>query len=102
MKKLFKKLHNLLHLILRAIVKFQLKNGMFKHQNCFKHGQWLKYNWKAKVMIYSAIKNKLGPKQFDKYLYKYPDKNVQFINKDSCSAFWVRKLYFFEHKLNLQ
>lgn len=100
MKNLIKKLRNALYLVLRAVVQFQINNGMFAHQNCFERGQWLKYNWKAKVVIYSAIKDKLEPRQFDKYLYKYPDKNVQFDNEDSCSAFWVRRLYFWERKPN--
>lgn len=69
----------------------------FPHRNDgrFKKGDVVKYNWMAKSIIGSAIKNKLKPMTVERHLYS--DKsNVEFTNLDSCASFWVRKLYFWE------
>lgn len=80
--------------LLRAIILFQINNGMFENHNKFKRGEWLKYNWKAKIMIHTAIKDRKEPMQFEEYIFK--GDNVKFTNGDSCSAFWVRRLHFWE------
>lgn len=88
------KARHIFYALLRAVIQFQINNGMFENHNKFKRGEWLKYNWKAKICIYSAIKDKLEPRQFTKYIIE--GENVEFTNGDSCSAFWVRRLHFWE------
>jgi len=88
---------HIFYALLRAVIQFQINNGMFENHNKFKRGEWLKYNWKAKIMIDTAIKDGLEPMQFEKYIIK--GENVEFTNGDSCSAFWVRRLHFWERHL---
>lgn len=83
------------HALLRMIINFQINNDLCTNHNKFKPGEWLKYNWKAKIIINTVVKREGNkPKQFAKYILK--GENVEFTNSDSCSAFWVRRLYFWE------
>jgi hypothetical protein len=81
--------------LLRAVINFQLSNNLCENHNKFKRGDWLKYNWKAKIIINTVVKREGNkPRQFEKYIIS--GDNVEFINGDSCSAFWVRRLHFWE------
>ena len=76
--------------LVTIICRIQFKLHLFENTNKFKNGDMLVYNWKAKILIDSAIKDKLEPRKFVNYLYK--DKsNVLFEDGDSCASFWVKK-----------
>ena len=68
---IFPQERHIFYALLRAVIQFQINNGMFENHNKFKRGEWLKYNWKAKIMIDPAIKDRLYPMQFEKYIIKY-------------------------------
>ena len=93
MKNIFTKesLQNALYKVLCVVVKFQINYNMFDHRNCFKKGDKVKYNWKAKAYIGSAIKDKLETKVVDFYSFK-DNSNVEFTDGDSCDPFWVSKV----------
>lgn len=79
------------------IVSVMIKFDLFHNKKKFKPGDNLKYNWKAKVYIWSAIKNKLEPRTMTNYLYK-DNTGILFENGESCDPFWVRKLHWWESK----
>jgi hypothetical protein len=91
---IYGKARHFIHALLAAVIQFQINNEMFNNHNKFKRGDWLKYNWKAKIYIDTVVKKKSKPRQFDKYIFS--GDNVEFTDGDSCSAFWVRKLHFWE------
>ena len=85
--------------LLRVLIEFQIKYGMFENRNKFKRGEWLKYNWKAKIMLDTLIKERSEPMQFQEYFINSENvENVLFTDGYSCSPFWVRRLYFWESK----
>lgn len=92
------KIRHFFYALLRAVIQFQINNNLFAREY-LPIGAWVVYNWKAKIMIDTAIKNKMQPKRIAKYIYE-TDKNIEFTDGDSCSPFWVRRLYFWEHKPN--
>ena len=82
---------NALYTLLCVVIEFQLKYEMFDNRNNLKKGDKVKYNWKAKAYIGSAIEHKQQTKIVDYYLYK-DNSNVQFLDGDSCDPFWVSKV----------
>ena len=91
MKKLKDKISNAFYTLLCVVIDFQIKYEMFDNRKCFKNGDVVKYNWKAKVYIKSAIKDKLEPRVVKNYLYK-DNSGVEFTNGDGCDPFWVSKV----------
>lgn len=87
-----KKLSHVFYWLLCGVIRFQINNGLFENKN-LKKGQLVKYNWKAKVKIKSAIRDNIHSvmkvKGFDGSI-------VEFTNDDSCDPFWVRKLHWWE------
>lgn len=69
---------------------------IFGNYGTFKKGDRCKYNWKAFVQIYQT-----GGKDFSLIRtvceVNYSDQSgLVFTNGDSCDAYWVRKIYFWE------
>ncbi len=81
----------LINKLLKKYIEFELRNKINTHHYKFNKGDIVKYNWKAKIMIYSAIKDKLKPMEVLNQCYS-DGSGLDFINGDSCAAYWVRKL----------
>ena len=93
---IYGKARHFIHALLTAVIDFQIHYDLFFNYNKFKEGDWLVYNWKAKIIIDTVVKREGNkPRQFSHYIMK--GENVEFKDGDSCSAFWVRKLHFWEH-----
>lgn len=87
--------NKLIHWFLEWLVYRLIDLKINLNRNNFKPGDLLKYNWKAKVILWSIIKKGLKPRVMLEYLY--PDNlRVEFEDGDTCSSFWLRKLYFWE------
>ena len=87
----------LFYALLGEIIHLQIKWDLFTNENKFKRGEWLKYNWKAKIVIDTVVEG-VGPRQFERYTLS--GSNVEFTDGDRCSPFWVRRLYFWERPNN--
>lgn len=61
----------------------------------YKKGDRVKYNWMAKIQIYSTLEKMNKTRIVTKELYQSKS-NLEFTDGDSCAKFWVRKLYFWE------
>jgi hypothetical protein len=88
---------NLLERILYGIITIFIKAGVCTNHGKFKTGDRVKYNWKAKIYINSAIeenKNNI----FTVREVCYPDKSGIDFEDDmgSADAFWLCKAHFWE------
>ena len=87
-----KKLSHVFYWLLCGVVRFQINNNLFANKG-LKKGQLVKYNWKSRVYINSAIKDRIGD---IKEVRNHEHNNVIFLDGDSCDPFWVRKIYSWE------
>lgn len=73
------------------LIDLLIEYQICSHRGKFKKGDILTYNWKAKNSIPSVIGD--SPQQV-----KRTDNKtfIEFTNGDTCDAFWVRKLYWWE------
>lgn len=80
-RKLFKK----------AVVHFIIDNEWSQNRDRFKPGDQVRFNWRAKAFILSAIKDDIN-KTFVVSKILYSDQSgVEFTNGDGCDPFWLRK-----------
>ena len=55
--------------LLRSFINFQIYYDLYSNRNKFNRGEWLKYNWKANIMIDTVVKGMNNkPRQFEKYI----------------------------------
>lgn len=87
-----KKLSHVFYWLLCGVIEFQINNNLFANRG-LKKGQLVKYNWKGKVKIKSAIIDNIGVKM---EVAGFDGSTVEFTNGDSCDPFWVRRLYWWE------
>jgi len=90
MKRLKTKLSNAFYAVLCVVIEFQIKYEMFDNRHKFKNGDLVKYNWKARAFIGSAIKDKEQNKVVQNYIYK-DNSGIEFTDGDGCDPFWVSK-----------
>lgn len=68
---------------------------IFGNNGKFKVGDKTKYNWKAKVQIWSITERKNIIETVNKICYS--DKSgLEFESGNSCASYWMRKTYFWE------
>ena len=90
-KTMKKRILNIFYFVLCAVVDFQIKYDLFENRNNLKKGDKVKYNWKARACIDTAIANKKQIKIVDCYELK-DNSCVMFTDGDSCDPFWVSKM----------
>jgi hypothetical protein len=98
---------NIVHRVLYAIVHWMILYRLFHGYGKLKEGDFVRYNWKAKVYIRTVYDREPEVRQISK-IYTYSDgtENCDFKPlKDGeygggCDSFWLRKLYFWERRDN--
>jgi hypothetical protein len=86
----------LLHLIVQWYITLSIiYPKVFSNYGSFKPGDLVVYNWKAYIQIYKGFDKMPRVRQIERI--EYSDKSgLKFKNGESCDAFWVRKLWFWE------
>jgi hypothetical protein len=92
---------------LAYIVGVMIRENLFTHKGKFKIGDIVTYNWKAKIIIASAIKDYPGPHIITSVIsYTRSDgiewKDHKFYGTSGADAFWLRKVYFWESKKEIK
>lgn len=77
----------------KALVHFFIDNGYFRNVNRFKIGDQVRYNWKAKISIWSAIDEKWGQTFVVTKIWAN-GQNVDYYSDEygegGCDVFWLR------------
>lgn len=87
--------------ILRKIIQFHIDNNLFSNVNKFSKGDYVVFNWKAKIEIPRALELEPGIKRitgFENYnngsqgckYYNLIDPELSR-NEYFCDVFWLRK-----------
>lgn len=79
------------------LVQFLIDNNLFHNHGKFKSGDKVRYNWKAKIQIKSAMwrKSDSGTLTVSEVVYKNKS-GVLFVEGSGCDVFWIRKAYWWE------
>jgi hypothetical protein len=91
-----KLIEKILHFIVEIQLRIFVSKGWFSGKDKFKKGDIVVYNWKAKVYIFSAIKDELGSHEIIN-ITKYSDSDgigwidTKYGGTTGADAFWLRK-----------
>jgi hypothetical protein len=79
------------------VVQFMINFNLFTNHGRFKVGDKVRYNWKAYVLIKSALWRKEDHETLTVSEIVRNGSGVAFKEGSGCDAFWIRKAFFWEY-----
>lgn len=87
--------------ILRKIIQFHIDNNLFSNVNKFSKGDYVIFNWKAKIEIPTILESEPGIKRITEFKnYNDGSQSCKYYNlidpklsreEYYCDVFWLRK-----------